>query len=73
MPNRELKKMRWGLVPSWWNKPLKELKLATFNARSETVGTKPFFKTAFKTKRCLLPMSGYFELLSRFDSALRLR
>ena len=51
----------WGLVPAWWKKPLKEIKLATFNARSETVDTKPFFKTAFKTKRCLLPMSGYFE------------
>ena len=61
MPNRELRKMRWGLVPAWWNKPLKELKLATFNARSETVDSKPFFKTAFKTKRCRLPMSGYYE------------
>ena len=34
---RELARMRWGLVPSWWSKPLKELKLATFNARAETV------------------------------------
>ena len=29
---RQLVPMRWGLVPSWWPKPLKELKLATFNA-----------------------------------------
>jgi hypothetical protein len=34
---RLLVPMRWGLVPSWWSKPLKELKLATFNARAETV------------------------------------
>jgi len=34
---RELVAMRWGLVPGWWKKPLKELKLATFNARVETV------------------------------------
>jgi putative SOS response-associated peptidase YedK len=34
---RRLVPMRWGLVPSWWSKPLKELKLATFNARAETV------------------------------------
>jgi putative SOS response-associated peptidase YedK len=33
--------MRWGLVPFWWSKPLKELRLATFNARVETVTTKP--------------------------------
>jgi putative SOS response-associated peptidase YedK len=36
----ELLPMRWGLVPSWWPKPLKELKAATFNARAETVADK---------------------------------
>src|SRR5271155_1101736 len=53
--------MRWGLVPSWWSKPLKELKLATFNARAETVAEKPFFRSAFKRNRCLIPVSGYYE------------
>ena len=53
--------MRWGLVPSWWSKPLKELKLATFNARAETVAEKPFFREAFKRNRCLIPVSGYYE------------
>jgi putative SOS response-associated peptidase YedK len=57
----ELVEMRWGLVPYWWNKPLKELRLATFNARVETVTTKPFFQEPFKKKRCLMPVSGYFE------------
>ncbi len=59
--NRELMQMRWGLVPYWWNKPLKELRLATFNARIETVTTKPFFREPFKHRRCLLPVSGYYE------------
>jgi putative SOS response-associated peptidase YedK len=58
---RELVAMRWGLVPGWWKKPLKELKLATFNARVETVATKPFFRSAFKRTRCLIPASGYYE------------
>jgi putative SOS response-associated peptidase YedK len=58
---RDLVPMRWGLIPSWWNKPLKELKLATFNARAETVATKPFFRSAFKRTRCLVPVSGYYE------------
>jgi hypothetical protein len=40
--------MRCGLVAMWWNKPLKELTAATFNARAETVETKPFFRDAFK-------------------------
>src|SRR4029077_1941175 len=57
----ELMRARWGLVPAWWSKPLKELKLATFNARAETVTTKPFFREAFKRKRCLIPVSGYYE------------
>jgi len=35
---KELVPMRWGLVPVWWKKPLKELP-ATFNARVEKVET----------------------------------
>jgi putative SOS response-associated peptidase YedK len=58
---RQLEVMRWGLVPFWWNKPLKELRLATFNARVETVATKPFFREPFKSKRCLMPVSAYYE------------
>ena len=58
---RRLMPMRWGLVPSWWSKPVKELKLATFNARAETVAEKPFFREAFKRNRCLIPVSGYYE------------
>jgi putative SOS response-associated peptidase YedK len=37
------------------------LRLATFNARIETVTTKPFFREPFKHRRCLNPMSGYYE------------
>jgi putative SOS response-associated peptidase YedK len=48
--------MRWGLVPSWWSKPLNDLNLATFNARAETVAEKPFFRGAFTRNRCLIPV-----------------
>jgi putative SOS response-associated peptidase YedK len=58
---RDLVRMRWGLVPRWWSKPLKELRAATFNARAETVETKAFFRDAFKRTRCLIPASGYYE------------
>ena len=51
--------MRWGLV--WWTKPLKEMKHATFNARVETVASKPMFRGAFKRNRCLTPANGYYE------------
>ena len=57
----ELITMRWGLIPRWWSKTLKDAKMATFNARAETIETKPFFRDAFKRSRCLIPMSGYYE------------
>jgi putative SOS response-associated peptidase YedK len=58
---RELVSMRWGLIPRWWSKTVKDAKMATFNARVETVETKPFFRDAFKRTRCLIPVSGYYE------------
>src|SRR6266849_4790554 len=58
---RKLISMRWGLIPSWWSKPMKEMKLATFNARVESVTEKRMFRDAFKNGRCLIPASGYYE------------
>ncbi|MEL6323030.1 MAG: SOS response-associated peptidase [Pseudomonadota bacterium] len=52
---------RWGLVPSWWHKPLKEKKFTTFNARSETVATSNTYRGAFRHRRCLIPASGFYE------------
>ncbi len=59
-PQRILRPMRWGLVPSWWKKPLNELP-STFNARAEGLPEKPMFRAAFKRHRCLIPASGFFE------------
>ena len=56
----ELAPMRWGLIPPWWKKPLSELP-STFNARAETVGEKPMFRSAFKSRRCVIPASGFYE------------
>jgi putative SOS response-associated peptidase YedK len=53
---RELVPMRWGLIPRWWSKTIKDVKMATFNARAETVEAKPFFRDAFKRTRCLIPV-----------------
>ena len=62
----QLLSMRWGLVPSWWKKSLRELP-ATFNARAETIAEKPMFRDAFKRGRCLIPASGYYEWLNTPD------
>jgi putative SOS response-associated peptidase YedK len=53
-------RMRCGLVPYWWSKPQKQVP-ATFNARSDTVATKPMFRDAFKRKRCVIPISGFYD------------
>lgn len=57
----ELVPARWGLVPGWWNKPLKEMKFSTFNARSESAATSRIFRSAYRWRRCLVPVSGYYE------------
>jgi putative SOS response-associated peptidase YedK len=62
----ELVSMRWGLIPWWWKKPLKQLP-ASFNARAETVADKPMFRDAFQRHRCIIPASGYYEWLKRTD------
>ncbi|MDO4761237.1 MAG: SOS response-associated peptidase [Corynebacterium sp.] len=49
---------RWGLIPGW-KKDLSGAPL--FNARSETLTHKPSFSHAFRTNRCAIPMSGYYE------------
>ena len=56
-PGREVVPMQWGLRPAWVDKP----GLAPINARSETVATSPMFRQAFKKRRCLVPVSGFYE------------
>lgn len=53
----------WGLIPFWVQDEEKamELRTHTLNAQSETAAQKPSFRKAFKTGRCLVPASGYFE------------
>ena len=56
---RELQLMQWGLVPFWAKDPKIGYKM--FNARAETVGEKPAFKSSFRRKRCLVPAAGFYE------------
>ena len=51
--------MHWDIIPGWWSEPLKEMRLATFNARAETIAEKPMFRDSSKRRRCLMPASGY--------------
>jgi putative SOS response-associated peptidase YedK len=51
--------MRWGLIPSWAKDANIGAKL--INARSETVGEKPSFRSAFARRRCLILATGFYE------------
>jgi len=56
---RQLRTLRWGLVPSWAKDP--SIGSRMINARMETVAEKPAFRKAFASRRCLVPADGYFE------------
>ncbi|MEV4437969.1 SOS response-associated peptidase [Streptomyces sp. NPDC049577] len=58
-PVRQLRTLRWGLVPSWAKSPEGAAKM--INARAETVHEKPSYRRAFESRRCLLPADGYYE------------
>ncbi|OWU64415.1 MAG: hypothetical protein CBB60_009925 [Armatimonadetes bacterium Cent15-Ar3] len=53
-----LQPMRWGFSPSWSQE---DWKAKLINIRAETAAEKPMFKAAFRGRRAVLPVSGYFE------------
>jgi putative SOS response-associated peptidase YedK len=58
---RELVSVNWGLIPSWAEDP--SISHSLINARGETVAEKPSFRAAFKHRRCIIPISGFYEWL----------
>ena len=56
---RRLRPMRWGFLPHWYKTtnggPL------LINARAETIAEKPAFRAAVRERRCLIPVTGFYE------------
>jgi len=55
--------LKWGLIPSW-TKGIDQANIVrykTFNARSESIESKPSFSSSFRSKRCIIPVAGFFE------------
>ena len=50
---------RWGLIPHWWKQPKPPMR--SINARSEEAGTKPMWRHAMRSERCLIPAAGWYE------------
>ncbi|MFC8302506.1 SOS response-associated peptidase [Specibacter sp. NPDC057265] len=57
--HRQIHVAKWGLVPGWAKDPA--VGVRAFNARSETVLEKPTFRAAIKSRRCAVPVEGYYE------------
>ncbi len=57
--NRELIYLQWGLIPFWFKGPFKSS--GFINARSETIDSKPAFKSCLKKRRVLIPSNGFYE------------
>lgn len=62
-PDSNLQVAKWGLIPAWLKTEEEALKIRkmTLNAKSETVFSLPSFRVSIKSKRCLIPSTGYFE------------
>jgi putative SOS response-associated peptidase YedK len=72
-PSRRVRLMRWGLVPPWakaGSDGAPESKgPQLINARADKVTTSPAFRSSAKSKRCLVPMDGYYEWRANPDAA----
>ncbi|MDD9744788.1 MAG: SOS response-associated peptidase [Marinovum algicola] len=56
---RRLAPMRWGFLPQWYKSPTDGPLL--INARAETIADKPAFRAACRARRCLIPVTGFYE------------
>jgi putative SOS response-associated peptidase YedK len=55
--------LKWGLIPSWVknDSDAEEIRLKTFNARAESIESKSSFSSSFLSKRCIIPVRGFYE------------
>lgn len=56
---RTLEKFEWGLIPSWAKTPSPDYN--TINARAENLSKKPAFRKSLSSRRCLIPVDGFYE------------
>src|SRR5262245_47711696 len=59
--------LRWGLVPARSHPGSATSGNLLINARAETAATRPALRDAFRSRRCIVPASGFYEWASRGD------
>jgi putative SOS response-associated peptidase YedK len=59
----KIRLLTWGLIPSWvkTTEDANVIRFKTFNARSESANKKPSFSSVFSSKRCIIPVKGFYE------------
>jgi putative SOS response-associated peptidase YedK len=57
---RTIRLMRWGMIPRWQPRPGRG-KVTPINARAESVAEKPMFRESIRRRRCLVPVTGFYE------------
>ncbi|GEO15988.1 SOS response-associated peptidase [Microvirga aerophila] len=58
--------LQWGLIPSGANDP--KIALQLINAHAETVVTTDVFRAAYRYRRCLIPVDGFYEWKKRWPA-----
>lgn len=59
----EVQVYKWGLIPAWvkTSADAQRIRMMTYNAKAETLFTKPSFRGPARNRRCLIPSTGWFE------------
>lgn len=66
---RRTSDLKWGLIPFW----AKDASIGNrmINARAETLAEKPSFKNALRSRRCIIPATGFYEWKRTSDSGAK--
>ena len=70
--NNHLEIAQWGIIPHWTKsaEDAQKIRKMTLNARAETVCSLLSFRIPIATKRCLFPVTGYFEFHHQSKSVI---